>query len=86
MHCCSGIAKQVTTQCFGNKQKTELFPKNKINEVDKLTSKSKADYLGSYLKKSFRKLESGKTGLYFLVCQYSKKFHQKTARCTGLFS
>ena len=42
MHCCSGIVKQVATQCFGNKQKAELFPKNKIDEVDKLMSKIKA--------------------------------------------
>ena len=42
MHCCSGIAKQVATQCFGNIQKAELLPKNKIDEVDKLMSKIKA--------------------------------------------
>ena len=42
MHCCSGIAKQVATQCFENKQKVELFPKNKIDEVDKHISKIKA--------------------------------------------
>ena len=41
-HCCSGIAKQVATQCFGNKQKAGLFPKSKIDEVDKLMSKIKA--------------------------------------------
>ena len=42
MHCCSGVAKQFTTQCFGNNQKAELFPKSKIDEVDKLMSKIKA--------------------------------------------
>ena len=42
MHCCSGVAKQVTIQCFGNKQKAKLFSKSKIDEVGKLMGKIKA--------------------------------------------